>query len=73
MPAKAKRTIKPRPKTAVRGEVIAQLAEVFRAHGYEGTSLSLITKFQVMTENLRRGPAASGANTSGAMFPASTR
>lgn len=44
MPAKAKRTIKPRPKTAVRGEVIAQLAEVFRAHGYEGTSLSLITE-----------------------------
>jgi AcrR family transcriptional regulator len=27
-----------------RGAVIAQLAEVFRAHGYEGTSLTLITQ-----------------------------
>lgn len=37
---------KPLPKTkdAARGEVIAKLAEVFRAHGYEGTSLSLITE-----------------------------
>jgi AcrR family transcriptional regulator len=37
---------KPLPKTkdAARGEVIVKLAEVFRAHGYEGTSLSLITE-----------------------------
>lgn len=37
---------KPRPKTkhAARGEAIAKLAEVFRAHGYEGASLSLITE-----------------------------
>lgn len=31
-------------KDAARSEVVAQLAEVFRAHGYEGTSLSLITE-----------------------------
>jgi len=37
---------KPRPKTkdAARGDVIAKLSEVFRAHGYEGASLSLITE-----------------------------
>ena len=34
----------PKTKDDVRGRVIAQLAEVFRAHGYEGTSLSLITE-----------------------------
>jgi TetR/AcrR family transcriptional regulator, lmrAB and yxaGH operons repressor len=34
----------PKTKDAARGEVIAQLAEVFRVHGYEGTSLSLITE-----------------------------
>jgi TetR/AcrR family transcriptional repressor of lmrAB and yxaGH operons len=31
-------------KDDARGKVIAQLAEVFRAHGYEGASLSLITE-----------------------------
>ena len=37
---------KPRAETkdAASGEVIAKLSEVFRAHGYEGTSLSLITE-----------------------------
>lgn len=36
---------KAQPKTTdARARVIAQLAEVFRAHGYEGTSLSLITQ-----------------------------
>lgn len=40
MPAKTQ----PKTKDAARGEVIAKLAEVFRAHGYEGTSLSLITE-----------------------------
>ena len=44
MPAKASPKIKPRAKDDARGTVIAQLAEVFRAHGYEGTSLSLITE-----------------------------
>jgi TetR/AcrR family transcriptional regulator, lmrAB and yxaGH operons repressor len=34
----------PTAKDDARGKVIAQLAEVFRAHGYEGTSLSLITQ-----------------------------
>jgi TetR/AcrR family transcriptional repressor of lmrAB and yxaGH operons len=33
----------PKPKDNARERVIAQLAEVFRAHGYEGASLSLIT------------------------------
>jgi TetR/AcrR family transcriptional repressor of lmrAB and yxaGH operons len=40
MPAKPP----PKPKRDAREKVIAQLAEVFRAHGYEGTSLSLITE-----------------------------
>jgi AcrR family transcriptional regulator len=40
MPARAQ----PKAKDAARGEVIARLAEVFRAHGYEGTSLTLITE-----------------------------
>jgi AcrR family transcriptional regulator len=40
MPARTQ----PKVKDAVRGEVIARLAEVFRAHGYEGTSLTLITE-----------------------------
>jgi TetR/AcrR family transcriptional repressor of lmrAB and yxaGH operons len=44
MPAKAKPDTTPKTKEAARGEVIARLAEVFRAHGYEGTSLSLITE-----------------------------
>jgi TetR/AcrR family transcriptional repressor of lmrAB and yxaGH operons len=34
----------PEPKDDVRGQVLAQLAEVFRAHGYEGASLSLISQ-----------------------------
>jgi TetR/AcrR family transcriptional repressor of lmrAB and yxaGH operons len=43
MPAKASLKIKPQAKADARGKVIAQLAEVFRAHGYEGASLALIT------------------------------
>jgi TetR/AcrR family transcriptional repressor of lmrAB and yxaGH operons len=39
MPAK----LPPKPKGDAREKAIAQLAEVFRAHGYEGASLSLIT------------------------------
>jgi AcrR family transcriptional regulator len=35
---------KAKPKDDARAKTIAQLAEVFRAHGYEGTSLSLITQ-----------------------------
>ncbi len=34
----------PTARHDARAKVIAQLAEVFRAHGYEGTSLSLITQ-----------------------------
>jgi TetR/AcrR family transcriptional repressor of lmrAB and yxaGH operons len=44
MPAKASLKIKPHAKDDARAEVIAQLAEVFRAHGYEGASLTLITE-----------------------------
>jgi len=40
---KAAKRPKPQPDDT-RGQVIAQLAEVFRAHGYEGTSLTLITQ-----------------------------
>jgi AcrR family transcriptional regulator len=34
----------PTARGDARGDVIAQLAEVFRSHGYEGASLSLITE-----------------------------
>jgi AcrR family transcriptional regulator len=44
MPAKARLSNSSRPRASARGDVIAQLAEVFRAHGYEGTSLALITE-----------------------------
>jgi TetR/AcrR family transcriptional repressor of lmrAB and yxaGH operons len=43
MPVKASLKIRPQAKADARGKVIAQLAEVFRAHGYEGASLALIT------------------------------
>lgn len=33
-----------KPAPDARGEILAQLGEVFRAHGYEGTSLTLITQ-----------------------------
>ena len=29
---------------AVRGDILASLAEVFRAHGYEGATLALISE-----------------------------
>jgi TetR/AcrR family transcriptional repressor of lmrAB and yxaGH operons len=42
MPSRA--LSKEKSRDDARGQVIAQLAEVFRAHGYEGASLSLITE-----------------------------
>jgi AcrR family transcriptional regulator len=35
---------KPKPDGDPRAKLLAQLGEVFRAHGYEGASLSLITR-----------------------------
>ena len=43
MPAKATQQSKAAVKEDARSKVIVHLAEVFRAHGYEGASLSLIT------------------------------
>ncbi len=37
-------TAKPKPDGDPRAKVLAQLGEVFRAHGYEGASLALITQ-----------------------------
>jgi AcrR family transcriptional regulator len=37
-------TAKPKPDGDLRAKVLSQLGEVFRAHGYEGASLSLITQ-----------------------------